>query len=157
MTQKQKKDYLAKLFKLMRLQSNMKLITNGKSRFSETELRLLGEILTASYEGRQLIASRLAELLGITRSAVSQIVNKLEKEGVVCRTPSDSDKKIAYVKISDEALDTYNEELQNSVEYVGGLVSEFGEEKFKQMYKLIEEFVQLAQNNCKKKTKKVGK
>ena len=145
MTEAKKKEYLTQLFKLVRLQTNMTVISDKKSRFTDTELRLLGEILTASYEGRRLISTRLADLLGITRSAVSQIVNKLEKQGVVRRVPSDMDKKIAYVEISEEALDTYKEEVQNSVEYVGSLVKEFGEDKFNRMYKLIEEFTALAQ------------
>ena len=146
MTESKKKEYLATLFKLVRLQSDMTAVNDKKCRFNGTELRLLGELLTAKYEGKQLISTRLAEKLGITRSAVSQIVQKLEKEGVICRRACDTDKKIAFVEISDSVLQAYKEDLQAWHNYVGELVEEFGESNFYQMCTLIERFAQLAQS-----------
>ena len=73
------------------------IISDKKTRFSNTELRLLFEILTAKYEGKRLISTQLAKRLGVTRSAISQIVNRLEEEGVVRRVADDVDRKIAYI------------------------------------------------------------
>ena len=143
-TQEQKKEYLTQIFKIIRMQNNMSL-NDKTARFNSTELRMLGEILTAKYEGKRLISTRLADLLGITRSAVSQIVNRLEKEGVVRRVAAENDKKIAYVEISDSAMETYGEDLNNCLNFVGGLVEEFGVKNFEQMCALIEKFVTIAQ------------
>lgn len=143
-----KKEYLSKIFKIIRLQSNMS-INDKKARFNSTELRMLGEILVAKEEGRRLISTRLADLLGITRSAVSQIVNRLESQGVVRRVAAENDKKIAYVEISDDVLEVYGEDLNNCLNFVGGLVREFGEKNFEQMCALNEKFVTLAQSKTK--------
>lgn len=154
LTQEQKKDYLTQIFKLLRLQNNMSL-NDKTARFNSTELRMLGEILVAKKEGRRLISTRLADLLGITRSAVSQMVNRLEKEGVVRRVAAENDRKIAYVEISDSAMEVYGEDLNNCLNFVGGLVEEFGVKNFEQMCALIEKFSAIAQakiktSKCKK-------
>lgn len=146
MTESKKKEYLTKLFKLVRLQSDMTAGTDKKCRFNGTELRLLGELLTAKYENRRLISTQIADKLGITRSAVSQIVQKLEKDGVVCRRACDTDKKIAFVEISDSVLQAYKDDLQTWQNYAGEVVEEFGESKFSKMCALIEDFAQLAQS-----------
>ena len=65
--------------------------------FNNTEMLMMCEIVVAKQEGRRLISSRLAEMLNITRSAVSQIVNKLESRNVVRRVPDAKDRKIAYI------------------------------------------------------------
>ena len=153
-TQEQKQEYLTQIFKIIRLQNNM-TFNDKTARFNSTELRMIGEILTAKYEGKRLISTRLADLLGITRSAVSQIVNRLEKEGVVRRVAAENDKKIAYVEISDDVLEAYAEDLNNCLNFVGGLVAEFGAKNFEQMCSLIEKFVTIARAKmCDGKCKK---
>ena len=121
--------------------------SNEKTHFNSTEIRLIGEILSAEDEGKRLISTRLAEILGITRSAVSQIVNKLEQEGVVRRVADDVDRKIAYIEVTEEALDHYGEDLRLCMDYVGGIVKKFGEKKFETMYSLIEEFTALMEKD----------
>lgn len=49
--------------------------------FNNTEMRLIGTIILNDECGKKLISTQIADNLGITRSAVSQIVNKLEKKG----------------------------------------------------------------------------
>ena len=65
--------------------------------FNNTEMQLIKEILRAKETGGRMISSRLAKVLGITRSAVSQMVSKLEAKNVVQRVPDDKDRKIAYI------------------------------------------------------------
>ena len=77
--------------------------------FNNTEMQMMREIIAAKERGSRVISSGLAKLLGITRSAVSQMVKKLESKGVVRRVPDSRDKKIAYIELSEKARSIYEE------------------------------------------------
>lgn len=131
--------YLNDVFMIMK-QMNSLAVADKETRFNHTEMRLLGEIMATRYVGKRLISTQLADLLGLTRSAISQIVNRLETQGIVKRVADDVDRKIAYIEITDEALKTYGDDLEICVEFVGKVVKKFGEEKFNTMCALFEEF-----------------
>ena len=137
-------EYLNSLFVLLRKREGITL-SNDKRHFSDTELRLLAEVLSAQYKGKRLISTQLAKLLGITRSAISQIVNKLEKEGVVRRVADDVDRKIAYIEITENTLATYEKDIQACLVFIGNVVEKYGEEKFNTMCELFNEFVDLVE------------
>lgn len=109
--------------------------------FNNTELRLLAEILAAQYEGKRLISTQLADLLGVTRSAVSQIVNRLEKENIVKRVADDVDRKIAYIEVTENALAIYKEDLERCKSYMGKIVDKFGEDNFYHLCELFDAFI----------------
>ena len=144
------KVYLEKVFRLLKLRDNVKVIDKD-SRFNQTELRLLGEIVAARYEGVRYISTQLAKNLGITRSAVSQIVNKLEKEKVVKRVPDEVDRKIAYIEITDEFSGLFNVDLNKAIAFVEIIVNKMGEERFMEMCDLFEEFLCLADGSIKER------
>lgn len=148
-----KEEYLAKLFSILK-KSDYITFVDKKTNFNHTEIRLLSEILWAQYEGERLISTQLAQRLGITRSAVSQIVNRLELQGVVNRVPDEVDRKIAYIEISDETLDTYGEDMEKCLCFVGRVVEEFGEDNFNEMHRLFVSFIDLAQEMICVKTEK---
>lgn len=140
-----REEYLSKVFTMLKQQNNM-IISNKKTRFNNTELRMITELISAKMEGRRLISTQLAKLLGVTRSAVSQIVQRLEKEGVIIRLPDEIDKKIAYVELSETVVKNYREDIEKCVAFIGELVEEFGEEKFNELYALFGEFMTLAKH-----------
>ncbi len=133
---------LRAVFELLKRREKI-IISAKKTRFNDTELRLIGEVLSAKEEGRRLISTQLARLLGITRSAVSQIVNHLEKEGVVVRVPDAVDRKIAYVEITERTLKEYEEEVQACMQFVDKVVEKFGAKKFDQLCSLLDDFLSL--------------
>ena len=141
--------YLAKLFAMMKLRNNI-AFDRGDMHFSDTEIRLLSEVVSAMYEGRRLISTRLADRVGITRSAVSQIVNRLEEQGVLQRVPDEVDKKIAYVMLADGIPQTYGKDLQLWYRFVADVVDKFGEDRFYQMCADFEVFVNLMNETCEK-------
>jgi len=136
--------YLNDIFTMMRNMDNL-TVADKETRFNSTELRLLGEILASKYVGKRLISTQLAKLLGITRSAISQIVNRLESQGIVRRVADDVDRKIAYIEITEETLDTYGEDLKICVDFIGRCVKRFGVEKFNGMCEAFDEFCQLVE------------
>ena len=109
--------------------------------FNNTEMQLIKEILQAKEAGKKIISSRLAEALGITRSAVSQMVNKLEAKNVVKRVADDKDRKIAYIELSGRALEVY-EELKGRVGRIMDLVvARLGSKKVEKFIQSANEFV----------------
>ena len=82
--------------------------------FNNTEMQMMKEIVRVKEEGKRIISSDLAKELGVTRSAVSQIVNKLEKQDIVRRVPDDRDRKIAYIELSESARGVY-EHMKNEI------------------------------------------
>lgn len=132
--------YLNAVFSILKRRDGITL-ANHKTHFNDTELRLIGEVLAAKGENKRLISTQLAAKLSVTRSAISQIVNRLEKKGVVKRVPDAIDRKIAYIEITEEMLASYKEDVEVYGAFIGGLVEEFGKERFEQMCALMEEFL----------------
>ena len=140
--ERKNEEYLTKIFKLIRAREEI-VFVDKRTYFNKTELRLISEVIGAKAEGKRVISTQLASRLGITRSAVSQIVNRLEKNGVIKRVSSDKDKKIAYIELSSAILDTYGEDIENSKRFVGAIMEEFGEENFNRLCELTQSFVSL--------------
>ena len=134
--------YLAKIFSIMKARNRI-IFHDDETHFNDTELRMISEIVSAMYEGKRLISTQLADLLGITRSAVSQIVNRLEEQGVVHRVADDVDKKIAYIMIADGIMEKYGEDLQKCYTFLNKVVKVFGEERFFSMCNDFEQFIYL--------------
>ncbi len=137
------KEYLSRIFTMLKKLDNL-VIMERDSRFNRTELRLITELILAKCENRRIISTQLAKRLNVTRSAVSQIVNRLETQGVVRRIADDVDKKIAYVEFTGEAEETYEKELDEAAKFIGTLVEKFGKEKLDTLLALSEEFSQTA-------------
>lgn len=131
--------YLYQMFNLLKKRENI-AVSSKKMQFNDTELRLIGEVLSAKSEDRRLISTQLADILGVTRSAISQIVNRLEAQNVVKRVADDVDRKIAYIEVTDETLAQYEKELKICVDFAGAVVKKYGVEKFKTMCELADEF-----------------
>ena len=137
-----KEKYLYMVFSLLKKRENI-ILSDIETHFGNTELRLIFEILTAKYEGRRLISTQLAKLLGVTRSAISQIVNRLEKDGVVQRVADDVDRKIAYIELTEQTFQQYQADLEKCNNFINRVVGKFGEENFCQMVELFEGFVEV--------------
>ncbi len=140
--------YIHDVFHLISQVENL-TVTNKKTKFNDTEIRLIGEVYAAKFAGKRLISTQLAKLLGVTRSAISQIVNRLEKEGLVQRVADLFDRKIAYIEVSDEAIAAYSADMKVYIDFIGKLVEKFGVEKFHTMCDLVSEFTVLVESEKK--------
>lgn len=109
--------------------------------FNNTEMQMMREIIAAKERGGRVISSGLAKLLGITRSAVSQMVKKLESKGVVRRVPDSRDKKIAYIELSDKARSIYEESRARVNGLLERIVAKLGEEKVEHFITGTNEFI----------------
>lgn len=113
---------------------------SGDAQLGKTEFRLLREIVMEGEKGGRIISSELARRLGVTRSAISQIVTKLEEKNIVKRVDSPTDKKIAYVQLSDRALSIFEEQCRQANALMERAVEEFGEDRLRELISAYDEF-----------------
>lgn len=97
---------------------------NGLNR---TEISMLSLIRRADLAGKCVISTQIARELNITRSAVSQTVDRLEEKGYVCRVSSDSDKKIAYILLTEEYQARVDERMKQNIARTETVLREMGE------------------------------
>ncbi len=137
-------EYLSKLFAMLRKRDDMIVIPN-KTCLNKTEFRLVAEIAGAKALGERYISTQLAKRLGITRSAISQIVNNLAEKNIVKRVPDEIDQKIAYIELTDGILEQYKPDIDGFLDFVESLVEEFGEDRFNEMYSELNALIDLAE------------
>ncbi len=141
--------YLIAMFKILKKKESV-VFADQRTHFNDTELRLIGEVLSAKYDGERLISTQLAQRLGVTRSAISQIVNRLESEGVVRRVSDAVDRKIAYIEVTDQTTSAYEEDVKTCSRFVGRIVDRFGEERFWAMCADLETFISCVEKEREK-------
>ena len=132
-------EYLIKSFELMRSLENVDFFA-GVSNLSRTEFHLLREVILEAEKGKNIISSELARRLGITRSAVSQIVTKMEQRGIVNRVSSPTDRKIAYICLSESSMAVFEEQCKHANETMKRIVELYGEDKIRTFFN---EYVEL--------------
>lgn len=132
-------EYLIKLFQIIKDMENVSLFRE-RAKLSKTEFALLREIIMEGENGRKIISSELARRLGITRSAVSQLVTKMEKEGVVKRVASPTDRKIAYIQLSDESVAVFEEQCNEANDIMQRVVNKMGEDRIRELIATYDEF-----------------
>ena len=146
-TSAENKEYLRKIFVMYReIETSMNAQRHEK--YNNTEIRLMNELVYAASSGERLISTQLADRLCLTRSAVSQIVGKLEKEGVVRRVADAVDRKIAYIELTEETSNTYKEVIESYSAFVGKVVAYMGVSKMEKLLSLTDEFFASVTKAC---------
>lgn len=147
--------YLVKLFCITKSMEGLEIFSEAQ-KLSRTEFRLIREILLERENGNSIIASELARRLGVTRSAISQIVTKLEKRGIVLREDSPTDKKIAYIRLSDYALGVFEEQCKFANAVIEEVIEKIGPEKMDALIEGYTEFASILINVRDKRDKAQG-
>lgn len=76
--------------------------------YSMTEIDTIRHL----YHSTSLLPSELAALTRIKTQSMSQILNKIEKQGVIVRTPSETDKRKVYISLSP-----FGQEMVKKIKY----------------------------------------
>ena len=122
--------YLGKIQNMTRTMQNV-VFVRGKKSFNNSEMRMLEEIVAADKKGERLISTELADKVGVTRSAISQMVNRLSAKGLVKRVPDDVDKKIAYIELDGKAKEMYLAQRKKMANQMIKLVEEFSDSVYR--------------------------
>lgn len=131
---------MQEIYRLCRRMDEMRIVPREVP-FNNTEMQLMREVVLVNEQGGRIISSKLAKVLGITRSAVSQMVNKLEAKDIVRRVPDERDKKIAYIELSECARTKYEEVKARISAFFGRVIGKLGEARVKRFVGEANEFI----------------
>lgn len=111
--------------------------------FNNTELQFMKVIVLADEAGKRVISSDIARSLGITRSAVSQMVKKLEDEKIIVRVPAENDKKSSHVMLSPAARTAYERMKDYMNAFVQQIVDRVGYEEIRRFIDGMNKFIDI--------------
>ncbi len=89
-------------------------------------------------EPNKFTSSQIADLLRITRPAVTQKINELAKKGYIIRTQSQTDKRVFYLSVSPDKQFYTAEDEKLKVEIEKLLKDKYGEDTVEKMAEMIE-------------------
>lgn len=135
-------DYAVHLFQALKEIEQMEFF-GSPAKISRTEQRLVREVVSENARGKDIISSELARRLGVTRSAVSQLVTKLEEQDIVARTAAPDDRKIAYIRLSDRAMAEFEARCEALNELLASCAAQFGKDRMQRLTVDAADFIAL--------------
>ena len=112
-----------------------------KSTYNNTEMRVIAEIVSANVQGKRIISTELAKTLGVTRSAVSQMVNRMEEKGNIVRVPAANDRKKVYIELTEKTKELYGKEKSRLCERLDKVLALMGREDMEKLLSLTAKFI----------------
>ena len=112
-----------------------------KSTYNNTEMRVIAEIVSANVQGKRIISTELAKTLGVTRSAVSQMVNRMEEKGIIVRVPAANDRKKVYIELTEKTKELYGKEKNRLCERLDKVLALMGREDMEKLLSLTAKFI----------------
>lgn len=81
--------------------------------------------------------STLSELLEISKSAVSQMINALEDKGYIERITTKNDRRLVYVRLTENGEQSLARELHSFLEGMALIFAKMGEEDTEDLLRLL--------------------
>ena len=114
-----------------------RLVSSHANSMVVSYAKLLDNDLSASqYFILQLLAveerytsSEIAGALDVTLSAVTNLSNKLVGKGYVKRVPSETDRRSAYLQLTEQGREVFSQMLERYRELTDGIWSDFSEQE----------------------------
>ena len=119
----------------------MKLLGNNYlgSEYSVTEARVFFEI----YENEGCNAAHIAETMNIDKSYLSKIISSHEKNGYILKMPSDTDKRVYNLFLTDSGRSRALKFIENSNVEIGDVLTCLSDDEQNQMYEALETIIGL--------------
>lgn len=89
------------------------------------------------YSDNNIGISEVQEVLHITKSAISQMMNSLEKKGFIQRKIDKEDRRKIIVTLTQAGKNILKETKESANENLGKIISNLGEENTKQFIELL--------------------
>lgn len=149
----EKDDPIAKqlLHSLMQFRSHFR--PKAYKGLKPSEYKLLFTIKSAKkHHGASLTVSSLSKYLQVTAPSVTQIINRLEADGLVERQMDPGDRRSVQVMLTEEGEQVTDKVRDAYLIKLQGLINHFGEEKSQQLAELLSEMIEyFAQNDSSNK------
>ena len=113
-------------------------INNFSSELSETEFKLISLVAEAQENNYDLKLTEISEKLNVTRSAITQVTNKLVEKKYIEKYTLETNKKEIYLKIGEKAIEQYNIVMSKITTFFERLFVEIGQEGIENIERYIE-------------------
>ncbi|MBN2260614.1 MAG: MarR family transcriptional regulator [Clostridiales bacterium] len=121
---------------------------NFESKFKELNITgTQGMMVGILHHSKILKISELSEKMGLSNSTVSGIVDRLEKQNVVERIRSETDRRVVSVKLTEQFKNLAKDHFNNMDQFFNQLMSKATEEEMDQIltgFKLLENIIERA-------------
>ena len=103
-------------------------INNFSKELSETEFNLIALVSEAQDENYNIKLTEISEKLNVTRSAITQVTNRLVEKQYIEKYTLPSNKKEVYLKIGQKAVEQYDIVMEKISYFFEELFDEIGQE-----------------------------
>ena len=103
-------------------------INNFSKDLSETEFRLISLVYEAQDSDYNIKLTEISEKLNVTRSAITQVTNKLVEKEYIEKYTLPSNKKEVYLRIGKKAIEQYDKVVAKITFFFEKLFEEIGQE-----------------------------
>ena len=93
-----------------------------------------------------LPATELGERTNLLKSQINHILTAMEQRGLVERTRSTTDKRVVYVRLSEEGRRLYAREHDRVMEILKAVYGEFGSEKPRELPAMLKKATSIVNN-----------
>lgn len=107
-------------------------------RYNPSEFKVLAAIEQgANKKQREMKVSEISQLLKVTPPTVTQIINTLEKDGLIERRIDPNDRRVVKIKLSPKGMEVARKAREAFTETLLGLIDYLGEEESEQLAELL--------------------
>jgi DNA-binding MarR family transcriptional regulator len=107
------------------LHKGLRKQTSIVNAYSMTEMETIGHLIRSS----SLLPSELAALTRVKTQSMSQILNKLEEQGIIKRTPSEDDKRKVGISLTSLGKELVEKTKYERDEWLKGIIEKSLTEK----------------------------
>ena len=115
--------------------------------FSFNEMMICGLLYRRQESGATpLTATELGEQTNLLKSQINHILTAMEQRGLVERTRCTTDKRVVYVRLSEEGRRLYAREHDRVMEILKAVYGEFGSEKTRELTAMLKKATSIVNN-----------
>jgi hypothetical protein len=112
--------------------------------FTKRDSCILTIILVHSRQGNKITTSKISDLLGITKPAISQALKKLEQGGYIKRKVNNEDRRVVYVYLTKKGEQRLKQKDEHFKTHIDKALSKMEDEEIELFIKYAEKFIKYA-------------
>lgn len=126
------------LFQIIKQLSNLKLVRSSFKGMKRSEYELLGILYNnLGEDNKPLAVTELSNLLQITPSGITHLINPLEDKGYIQRLEDSNDRRVVLIGLTDLGRETAKLLIAEIHKKLKGLVNHLGEEDSSTLIRLM--------------------
>ncbi|AXJ90319.1 MULTISPECIES: MarR family winged helix-turn-helix transcriptional regulator [Acinetobacter] len=101
-----------------------------------------------------IVAKRVTEVIGLDKATVSRSINRLEKEGYLCLSTDENDRRATFVELSEKGVNLHNQVIDIALDREQKMLEPLTKDEIEQficiLNKLNQNIVEMNEESCRK-------